>query len=127
VLINSPSGTCTDLVAALFAGITKRAVIVGERTVGKASVQNYFALDRGTMRITTAHAFRPSGKSLDRDTAPAGRPDEWGVTPDAGYAVDLTKKDATRCATIWTSVAHHPPRCPEEGEGDQGSAVDQSD
>ncbi len=91
-LTSGTSGTCPELVAACLQD-HKRAVIVGERTGGRASVQNYFALERGTLRITTAHAYRPSGKPLDRDTAPADRPDEWGVTPDPGFAVELTKPE----------------------------------
>lgn len=91
-LVSGSNGTCPELVAACLQD-HKRAVIVGERTGGRASVQNYFALERGTLRITTAHAYRPSGKPLDRDTAPADRPDEWGVTPDPGFAVELTKPE----------------------------------
>lgn len=91
-LTSGTSGTCPELVAACLQD-HKRAVIVGERTGGRASVQNYFALERGTLRITTAHAYRPSGKPLDRDTAPADRPDEWGVTPDPGFAVELTNPE----------------------------------
>ena len=96
-LINSSSGTCTEVVAACLQD-HKRALIAGERTIGKASVQNYHPLDRGTLRVTTAHAYRPSGKPLDRTTAPLERADEWGVTPDDGYAVNLPKaeQDALR-------------------------------
>ncbi len=91
-LINSSSGTCTEIVAACLQD-HQRARIVGERTAGKASLQGYFPVQRGTMRITTSHAYRPAGNPLDRTMALADQPDAWGVTPDSGCTVDLPQAE----------------------------------
>lgn len=92
-LVNGDAGTCTEIVAAALQD-HQRAEIVGERTGGKASAQNYYPLAHGTLRITTSHAYRPSGKPLDWTAAGDG-PDAWGVTPDAGCLVPLAAEERT--------------------------------
>ena len=43
----------------------KRAVIIGEKSFGKGSVQTVLPLgDYGAMRLTTARYYTPSGKSI---------------------------------------------------------------
>lgn len=105
-LINAETGTCTEIVAAALQD-HKRARIVGERTSGKASAQNYFPTERGTLRITTSWAHRPNGKplnramvpdnSLDRKSSfvPSDSTDEWGVTPDKEFVVPLAEAERT--------------------------------
>jgi C-terminal peptidase prc len=87
-LVNAETGACTEIVAACLQD-HERAVIVGERTAGKASAQNYFPFDGGTLRITTSFAYRPSGLPLDKSQATPESPHVWGVTPDSGLAVPL--------------------------------------
>ena len=68
----------------------ERAVIVGERTWGKGSVQNVIELENGksALKLTTASYHRPSGKNIHRfEGAPETA--EWGVSPDAGFEVRL--------------------------------------
>lgn len=105
-LVNTETGTCTEIVAAALQD-HKRARIVGERTSGKASAQNYFPTQRGTLRITTSWAYRPNGKPLNRAMNPVATPDgssrfvpsdrseEWGVTPDKGYIIPLLEAERT--------------------------------
>ena len=71
-----------------------RAVIVGERSFGKGSVQNIYPMeDRATaLKLTTQSYRRPSGKNIHRfpdskDT------DEWGVKPTPGFEVKLTDEE----------------------------------
>jgi carboxyl-terminal processing protease len=61
VLINGDTASAAEIVAGALKD-TGRAVIVGERSYGKGSVQSKFELRNGEgMRLTTAHYFTPSG------------------------------------------------------------------
>ena len=64
VLMNSSSARASEIVA----GALKdhgRALLVGERTFGKGSVQSLFELSTGTaLKLTVAHYFTPLGRSL---------------------------------------------------------------
>ncbi len=72
VLINNGSASASEI----FAGALKdhkRAVILGENSYGKGSVQSIIPLGNGGgMRITISKYYLPSGKSIS----------EVGVTPD---------------------------------------------
>jgi carboxyl-terminal processing protease len=108
ILVNRYSASASEIVSACLQD-HKRAVIVGERTWGKGSVQNVISLDdygdepagaknaahhesRSALKLTTAGYRRPSGKNIDR--APdAKETDEWGVRPDSGLEVRLTDEE----------------------------------
>jgi carboxyl-terminal processing protease len=64
VLINSGSASAAEIVAGALKD-TGKAVIVGERSFGKGSVQSIFKLKNGEgMRLTTARYFTPSGITI---------------------------------------------------------------
>lgn len=96
VLVNRGSASASEIVAACLQD-HKRATIVGERTWGKGSVQNVIELEDGhsALKLTTAGYQRPSGKNIHRfrDSKEA---DEWGVTPDKGYNLQLTDQELVR-------------------------------
>ncbi|RMG34317.1 MAG: S41 family peptidase [Planctomycetota bacterium] len=93
VLVNRFSASASEIVAACLQD-HHRAVIVGERTWGKGSVQNVIDLDDGksALKLTTAKYLRPSGKNIHRDVGD-GPNDEWGVSPDDGFVVKLSDSE----------------------------------
>ncbi len=81
VLINAGSASAAEIVAGALKD-TNKAVIVGERSFGKGSVQSIFKLKNGEgMRLTTAKYFTPSGVTIH----------EKGVTPNV--EVVMTPED----------------------------------
>ncbi len=100
VLINNASASASEIVAAALQD-HQRAVVVGERSYGKGSVQNVILLENETsaLKLTTASYWRPSGKNIHRysdkkdfESAKLD-PDEWGVKPNPGYEVPMTDAD----------------------------------
>jgi carboxyl-terminal processing protease len=93
ILVDRFSASASEIVAAALQD-HKRAVIVGERSYGKGSVQNIIEMEGRTsaLKLTTASYWRPSGKNIHRfpDSKPT---DEWGVKPDEGFAVPLKDDD----------------------------------
>ena len=89
VLVNRYSASASEIVAACLQD-HDRAVIVGERTWGKGSVQNVVELEEGksALKLTTATYTRPNGHNIHR-FPDAKDSDEWGVKPNLGYEVKL--------------------------------------
>ncbi|MCP4896912.1 MAG: S41 family peptidase, partial [bacterium] len=67
VLVNRYSASASEIVSACLQD-HKRAVVMGERTWGKGSVQNVIELENGgsALKLTTASYHRPSGKNINR-------------------------------------------------------------
>ncbi|MBD1161944.1 S41 family peptidase [Pelagibacterales bacterium SAG-MED12] len=72
VLINYGSASASEIVAGALKD-HKRAILLGENSYGKGSVQSIIPLkNRGAIRLTVAKYYLPSGKSIS----------EVGVSPD---------------------------------------------
>ena len=72
VLINNGSASAAEIVAGALQD-QKRAILLGETTYGKGSVQSIIPLrNKGAIRLTISKYYLPSGKSIS----------EVGVTPD---------------------------------------------
>ena len=93
VLINKYSASASEIVAACLQD-HNRAVIVGERSYGKGTVQNVIPLELGksVMKLTTATFWRPSNKNIHR-AKDADDDGDWGVTPNEGYLVALSEEE----------------------------------
>lgn len=89
VLVNGYSASASEIVSACLQD-NNRAVIVGDRTWGKGSVQNVIEMDQGkcALKLTTASYHRPNGKNIHRFPG-AKDSDEWGVMPNEGYRITL--------------------------------------
>ena len=72
ILINYGSASASEIVAGALKD-HKRAIVIGESSFGKGSVQSIIPLkNKGAIRLTIAKYYLPSGKSIS----------EVGVTPD---------------------------------------------
>ncbi|MFZ5832890.1 MAG: S41 family peptidase [Planctomycetota bacterium] len=93
VLVNRFSASASEIVAACLQD-HDRAVVMGERTWGKGSVQNVIELEdgRSALKLTTAAYRRPNGKNIHR-FEDAKETDEWGVHPTPGYELKLTDEE----------------------------------
>jgi carboxyl-terminal processing protease len=98
VLVNRYSASASEIVSACLQD-HHRAVIIGERTWGKGSVQNIVELEHGrsALKLTTAAYRRPSGKNIHR-FPDAREKDEWGVMPDLGYELALDDRETRALA-----------------------------
>jgi carboxyl-terminal processing protease len=77
VLTNKGSASGSEIVAGALQD-HKRAIIIGSRTFGKASVQSVLPLDNGCgLRLTTAKYYTPSGRCIHKD-----KTHEGGIEPD---------------------------------------------
>lgn len=85
VLVNQYSASASEIVSGALKD-RKRAVIVGERTFGKGSVQMLFPLASRSayLKLTTSHYYLPSGRCIHREESST----VWGVDPDV--VVEMT-------------------------------------
>jgi len=87
VLINRYSASASEILSACLQD-HNRAVVVGERSWGKGSVQNVIPIKGASsaLKLTTASYHRPSGKNIHRFPG-AKESDVWGVMPDEKFKV----------------------------------------
>jgi carboxyl-terminal processing protease len=102
VLIDAGIGQRLEIVAGALQD-QHRALIMGERSFGKGSVQTMIPIDKDhAVKLTTARYYTPSGRSVQ----------EGGIEPDirVPQISDPTPPSATRtrcakaiCAAIWST------------------------
>jgi carboxyl-terminal processing protease len=94
-LINGATRSGGEMVAACLQDY-KRALILGERSAGDACIHNLMDLRDGELWFATALFVRPSGKYLDRMMASGSDEEDWGVVPDAGFDIHLSRGERIR-------------------------------
>ena len=90
ILVNDASASASEILAGALQD-HHRAMVLGERTFGKGSVQHVRPLsDEAKLKLTTALYYLPSGRSPHK----APKAEKWGVDPD--LTLKLTPKELRR-------------------------------
>ena len=87
VLVNQGSASASEIVSGALQD-NGRAFVAGQRTFGKASVQQVLPLSGGAgLRLTIAKYYTPSGRLIQRDYRDKSKADEGGILPDVEIIV----------------------------------------
>ena len=114
ILVNNWSASASEIVTGALQD-HKRALIVGEHTFGKGSVQTVFRLEggRAALKLTTAHYFTPSGRGIHRDE----KTGEGGLKPDIEVVTSI--EDKVKLQQHWYKLSS-----PDEPEPEQKQTPD---
>lgn len=99
VLVNEHSASASEIVAGSLQD-NHRAVVIGERSYGKGSVQEVIPLDSkgGELKLTVAYYYLPSGRLVHRKKDAT----DWGVNPQIPVPIDAAAE-----AKLYQDLAEH--------------------
>ena len=107
VLVNQYSASASEIVSGALKD-DHRAILVGERTYGKGSVQQLFQLPSDgpendcIVKLTTSHYYLPSGRCIHREENST----TWGVDPDVTVELTPEQMNAAQIARRKMDVYH---------------------
>ncbi|HKI31593.1 MAG TPA: S41 family peptidase [Gemmataceae bacterium] len=97
-LVNGTTASGSEILAACLQD-HHRALVLGERTFGKGSIQTVLDFEKqndkvtSQLKLTTSLYYRPNGKNIEKSQTPGGPADEWGVTPDLAVALAWAERE----------------------------------
>jgi carboxyl-terminal processing protease len=95
VLVNESSASASEIVSGAIQAYARQnqvnAIIMGQRSFGKGSVQNVYAMQRGVsaMKLTTQYYYLPDDRLIHRKPGAS----IWGIEPD--FKVEMLPKQQT--------------------------------
>jgi len=94
VLVNTETTGGGEMIAAALQD-HKSAVVLGQRTFGKANIMSAYPIQLPGLayRATTGYSLRPSGGMRHRFPT-SKREDPWGVKPDRGWEIPTTAEQS---------------------------------
>lgn len=106
IIVNGATASASEIISGSLQD-HGRAVVLGERTFGKGSVQELIPLaeERGAIKLTTRYYYLPNGVCIHRRPGMT-EADDWGVRPDR--VVDLTPAERLDWMRAWRDVAKEP-------------------
>ena len=106
VLVNQGSASASEIVSGALQD-NERAFVVGQRTFGKASVQQVMPLAGGAgLRLTIARYYTPLGRLIQRDYHNKEKSEEGGILPDVEVVVRA--EDEVKVFTPYRDVVYTP-------------------
>lgn len=96
VLVNGGSASAAEIVAGSLQALG-RAVVVGERSFGKGSVQHLIPLEAhdSAIKLTVAYYRLPNGRIIHRNPT-NGTGQDWGVIPDVPVTLSEAQANEIR-------------------------------
>jgi carboxyl-terminal processing protease len=106
VLVNEHSASASEIVAGSLMD-NRRALVIGERSYGKGSVQELIELDSkgGELKLTVAYYYLPSGRLVHRKKDAI----DWGVQPQIVVPMDA-ESQARAMRERYEQELHRRPR-----------------
>ena len=111
VLINQGSASASEIVSGALQD-NHRAIVVGQRSFGKASVQQVLPLSGGAgLRLTIAKYYTPSGRLIQRNYRDKTKEDEGGIFPDV--EVYFPPEDEAKVFLQYSDIVYIPGQQPK--------------
>jgi carboxyl-terminal processing protease len=118
VLVNEHSASASEIVAGSLMD-NQRALVIGERSYGKGSVQELINLDgnQGELKLTVAYYYLPSGRLVHRKKDAT----DWGVQPQ--IVVPMNEEEEKRVMQELDQHEHFLPPVPKRASTQPATAT----
>ena len=91
ILVDRYSASASEIVSGCLQD-HKRAVLIGEQSYGKGTVQDIIPIqyNKSLLTLKTSSYWRPSDKQIDRNDPESQKAKVWGVQPSQGFAIEMS-------------------------------------